>query len=182
MSFLFSLIHNFRSCFFFFFSFCMSCTSIISLQLFLFWLTPTEIVVLSFFLSFFLSLVLPVAWAVDLAVQGCKYHCRFFHPCPLTFTDTHIRSCTPHCVQRVRLCAHFELPGTVLHERFHTIVPSHQSYIPLCAGNLLMPSTRFSVVAIRQSQSVVFRAWQHLAVRLWISGGSHFDPCFDNFC
>lgn len=136
----------------------------------------------AFFLSFFLSLVLPVAWAVDLAVQGCKYHCRFFHPCPLTFTDTHIRSCTPHCVQRVRLCAHFELPGTVLHERFHTIVPSHQSYIPLCAGNLLMPSTRFSVVAIRQSQSVVFRAWQHLAVRLWISGGSHFDPCFDNFC
>lgn len=76
--FLFNLILNFRSCFF---SACPVQTSIMWMQLFFFWLTLTDIVVLSFFHSFFL----PVAWAIDLAVQGCKYRCGFFHSRPSTF-------------------------------------------------------------------------------------------------
>lgn len=52
---------------------------------FFFWLTLTDIVVLSFFLSFLYLFFLPVAWAVDLAVQGCKYHCRLLHSRPSIF-------------------------------------------------------------------------------------------------
>lgn len=69
------LIQSFMGCCF---SACAVQTSILSMQLFFFWLTLTEIVVLSFFHSFFL--VSPVAWAIDLAVQGCKYHCGFSMP------------------------------------------------------------------------------------------------------
>lgn len=36
----------------------------------------------AFFLPFLHLFFLPVTWPIDLAVQGCKYHCGFFHSRP----------------------------------------------------------------------------------------------------
>ena len=124
------------------------------------WLTLTDIVVLSFFLPFFLSFFLfflpfvhsfflsffltflsffhpfflPVAWAVDLAVQGCKYHCVFFHSCPSTSTPlfTHLHTFCTFWVAGVsaawKISLHLALPPP---------------YIQLCAVRFLMLSTWF---------------------------------------
>lgn len=72
---------TFRSCFFFS---CMSCSN----HYFNAFLCLIDTLTLCF-LSFFHSFFLPVPWAIDLAVQGCKYHCGFFHSCPSTLTPLH---------------------------------------------------------------------------------------------
>ena len=80
---------------------------------------------LSFLLSFFHSFFLPVAWPIDLAVQGCKYHCGLFHSCPSTFTSIHTPILT--CITFL----HFELLGPFLHGKSHAILPSHYSSLHL---------------------------------------------------
>lgn len=47
----------------------------------LFFLIDTHWHCCAFFLPFLHLFFLPVAWPIDLAVQGCKYHCGFFHSC-----------------------------------------------------------------------------------------------------
>lgn len=141
----FLFILSFRLCFFF----CMSWSNPLCQCNFSFsdWHTLTLLCLLSFF---FHSFFLPVAWAIDLAVQGCKYHCGFFHSCPSTsytysllrpFTQSMLHALS-HCVH-ILSCWHLCCPATTLH--------------PLCAVNLV------PLFIIRNSQSVVviaFCTWQ----------------------
>lgn len=86
------------------------------------------------FLSFFHPFFLPVAWAVDLAVQGCKYHCVFFHSCPSTSTPlfTHLHMFCTFWVAGVSAAWQISL---------HLALPP--PYIQLCAVRFLMRSTWF---------------------------------------
>lgn len=131
----------------------------------------------AFFLSFFFfhSFFLPVTWAIDLAVQGCKYHCGFFHSCPWTFTPIHLynHSYTRHyCTGIESRCPYiFSCWGFCCMKDFTpSCLPTSLPYIPLCAVNLLMCSTCFCLIAIRKSQSVVVIALLHLTVAMKVTG------------
>lgn len=103
-----------------FLSACPFQTPIMSVQLF-FSLIDTHWHCCAFFLPFFHSFFLPVAWAVDLAVQGCKYHCGFFHSHTprLYFTFTSICKHGRHMYQATSVLV--ELLEPLLHD---SILPS----------------------------------------------------------
>lgn len=91
------------------------------------------------FLSFFHSFFLPVAWAVDLAVQGCKYHCGLVHKCPWTFTPAHLYIHEPVLMHQDMMCIHFEMLGHPLHDWSHFILATnHHLCISLFGVNLHM--------------------------------------------
>lgn len=157
VSFLISLILHSRS--FFFFSACPVQTPIMSMQLFFFWLTLTDIVVLSFFLSFFHSFFLPVAWAIDLAVQGCKYHCGFFSFAPLNFytcSPTHPSIHSSLHASSHRCMYIFSCWGLCCMKYFtRSCPPTSLPYMSLWAVTLLMRRPYFCLIAIRKSHSVI---------------------------
>lgn len=148
MSFLFNLILCFRPYFFLHVLFKLPlCQCNFS---FSDWHSLTLLCFLSFFLSSFHSFFLPLAWPIDLAVQGCKYHCGLFHSCPSTFTSIHTPILT--CIKFL----HFELLGHLLHGRFHTILPSRYSSLHLTVCfNLLMHTPYSCLISIRKAQSVI---------------------------
>lgn len=92
----------------------------------------------AFFLPFLHLFFLPVAWPIDLAVQGCKYHCGFFHSRPslvsLFFTSIYVRvHSLTSCLSTLRELAEVSSCwGLQLHERFHSHVALHVAFHPRC--------------------------------------------------
>lgn len=128
-----SVLSKFKIMFFF----CMSCSNSHFVNATFLFLIDTHWHCCAFFLPFFHSFFLPVAWAIDLAVQGCKYHCGFFHSCPSTFTPTHsLMHWSPHALSHVVRA--FWVAGVSAAWKISLHLALQPPYIPLCAIKLLV--------------------------------------------
>lgn len=129
------------------------------MQLFLFFLIDTHWHCCAFFLPFLHLFFLPVAWPIDLAVQGCKYHCVFFHSRPsllyLFFSSVcvHVHSLTS-CYPRWEYWQRFWVArGFCCMKDFTPCRPSCRLTSPLVEG-LALPNIRHGLETLCKTTSI----------------------------